>query len=59
MTHVEAVTGLVMGHCALAARRLPVLAGEASAPVLEVLRAAAAVMAARTRANLERGIPRA
>ena len=55
MAHVEAVTGSVVWS--LCPRRLHVLAGEAPALVLEVLRAAGAVMAARMRANLERGIP--
>ena len=57
MAHVEAVTGSVVWS--LCARRLHLLAGEAPALVLEVLRAAGAVMAARMRANLERGIPTA
>ena len=55
MAHVEAVTAAVVWS--LCARRLHELAAEAPALVLEVLRAAGAVMAARMRANLERGIP--
>lgn len=55
MAHVEAVTAAVVWS--LCARRLHELAAEAPTLVLEVLRAAGAVMAARMRANLERGIP--
>ena len=55
MAHVEAVTAAVVWS--MCACRLHDLAGEAPALVLEVLRAAGAVMAARMRANLERGIP--
>ena len=55
LAHVEAVTPCVVW--ALCARRLHELAAEAPALVLEVLRAAGAVMAVRMRANLERGIP--
>jgi CRP/FNR family cyclic AMP-dependent transcriptional regulator len=55
MAHVEAMT-----HCvvwSLSASRLRELAAEDPALVLEVLRAAGAVMAVRMRDNLERGIP--
>ena len=57
MAHVEAVTASVVWS--LCTRRLHELAGEAPALVLEVLRAAGAVMAVRIRANLERGTPTA
>lgn len=57
MAHVEAVTAAVVWS--LCAGRLHELAGEAPTLVLEVLRAAGAVMAARLRANQERGIPTA
>ena len=55
MANVEAVTATVVWS--LCARRLHELAGEAPALVLEVLRAAGALMAARICANQERGIP--
>ena len=55
MAHVEAVTAAVVWS--LCARCLHELAAEAPALVLEVLRAAGAVMAARMRAHRERGIP--
>ena len=55
MANVEAVTAAVVWS--LCARRLHELAGEAPALVLEVLRAAGALMAARICANQERGIP--
>lgn len=55
MAHVEAVTPCVVWT--LPAPRLQALADEAPGLVLEVLRAAGAVMAWRMRANLERGIP--
>ena len=55
MAHVEAMTDCVVWS--LCARRLHDLAAEAPALVLEVLRAAGAVMAVRARANVERGIP--
>ena len=55
MAHVEAVSHAVVWS--LCARRLHGLAADAPQLVLEVLRAAGAVMAARMRANLERGIP--
>ena len=55
LAHVEAVTPCVVWG--LAAQRLQELAAEAPGLVLEVLRAAGAVMAQRMRANLERGIP--
>jgi CRP-like cAMP-binding protein len=55
MANVEAMThGVVWSLCAA---RLHQLAEHAPALVLEVLRAAGAVMASRMRANLERGIP--
>lgn len=53
--HVEAVTACVVW--ALCAERLHALAADAPALALEVLRAAGALMCARTRANVERGIP--
>lgn len=55
MAHVEAVTPCAVW--ALPAPRLQALADKAPGLVLEVLRAAGAVMAWRMRANLERGIP--
>lgn len=55
MAHVEAMTTCVVW--ALCARRLQAMAHEAPLLVLEVMRAAGALMAARMRANLERGIP--
>ena len=55
LAHVEAVTPCVVWG--LAAQRLQELAAESPGLVLEVLRAAGAVMAQRMRANLERGIP--
>jgi len=55
MAHVEAMTPCVVW--ALSARRLQELAAAAPMLVLEVMRAAGALMAARMRANLERGIP--
>ena len=55
MAHVEAVIPTVVWS--LCARRLHELAADAPTLVLEVLRAAGAVMALRMRANLERGIP--
>ena len=55
MAHVEAVSPTVVWS--LCARRLHDLAADAPALVLEVFRAAGAVMAARMRANQERGIP--
>lgn len=55
MAHVEAVTPCVVW--ALGAERLRSLAAADPALVLEVLRAAGALMAARTQAAVERGIP--
>jgi CRP/FNR family transcriptional regulator, cyclic AMP receptor protein len=55
MAHVEAVSSAVLWS--LAAHRLHDLAAHAPLLVVEVLRAAGGVMAARMRANLERGIP--
>ena len=55
MAHVEAVSPTVVWS--LCARRLHELAADAPLLVLEVLRAAGAVMALRMQANLERGIP--
>jgi CRP-like cAMP-binding protein len=55
MAHVEAVTPCVVW--ALTAQGLHALAAAAPGLVLEVLRAAGAVMAWRMRANLERGLP--
>jgi CRP-like cAMP-binding protein len=55
MAHVEALTRCVVW--ALRAPRLHTLSAEAPGLVLEVLRAAGAVMARRIRDNLERGIP--
>lgn len=55
MAHVEAVTPCAVW--ALSAPRLQALADKSPGLVLEVLRAAGAVMAWRMRANLERGIP--
>ena len=55
MAHVEAMTPCVVWS--LSARRLQDLAADQPAVVLEVLRAAGAVMAVRMRNNLERGIP--
>jgi CRP-like cAMP-binding protein len=55
LAHVEAMTRCVVW--ALCAPRLHTLSAEAPGLVLEVLRAAGAVMAMRLRDNLERGIP--
>lgn len=55
MAHVEAMTPCVVWS--LAADRLEALAADEPALALAVLRAAGAVMAARMRANLDRGIP--
>ena len=55
MAHVEAVSPTVVWS--LCARRLHEMAAVAPQLVLEVLRAAGAVMAVRMQANLERGIP--
>jgi len=55
MAHVEAATPCIVWT--LDAARLHALADEAPGLVLEVLRAAGAVMAWRIRTNLERGIP--
>lgn len=55
MAHVEAVTSSVVWG--LAAGRIDSFAQRAPALAIELLRAAGAVMAARMRANLERGIP--
>jgi CRP-like cAMP-binding protein len=55
MAHVEAMTSCVVWS--LCAVRLQQLAEQAPVLVLEVLRAAGAVMARRMRSNLERGIP--
>jgi CRP-like cAMP-binding protein len=55
MAHVEALTRCVVW--ALRASRLQTLSAEAPGLVLEVLRAAGAVMARRVRDNRERGIP--
>jgi CRP-like cAMP-binding protein len=55
LANVEALTPSVVW--ALCAQRLHGLAAEAPALVLEVLRAAGEVMAARMRAHQERGIP--
>ena len=55
MAHVEAMTSCVVW--ALGSRQLRAMAAEAPLIVLEVMRAAGALMAARMRANLERGIP--
>ena len=55
LAHVEAVTPCIVWG--MGAQRLQELATEAPGLVLEVLRAAGAVMSQRMRANLERGIP--
>jgi CRP-like cAMP-binding protein len=55
MAHVEAVTPCAVW--AISSPRLQALADQSPGLVLEVLRAAGAVMAWRMRANLERGIP--
>ncbi len=57
MAHVEAAEPAVVWT--LSARGLHAMAADAPALVLEVLRAAGAVMAVRMRANLERGLPAA